>query len=214
MIKKNPEATAFFEPDALQSAPKKIPSAKAPPANRPSPAKAAVALTEEADSHTADASISPEVDARKALASDIARIRSIRKPFGTMMQKLARPKKPGYHTHWFSDEPGRVDEAKSNGWAHRLDKEGKPVKRVVGRGRDSMALYGYAMDLPMIFWEEDMQARHDAAQARLDEIKKTPFRSKPGQAKAADQGKFYSPTEAPVVQMSESLVRRSTPAAT
>lgn len=160
---------------------------------------------------TADALISPEItgDARKALAADIERIRKMRKPFGSMSQKLAYPQIPGYHIHWFSDEPGRVDEAENNGWAKVLDKTGKAVKRVVGRSRDGKALDGYLMKLPEIFWQEDMAARHDAAKARIDEIKRKPFRAKPGQAQRSDAGKFYDPHEdgSGVVQESTSLMR-------
>ena len=161
----------------------------------------------DASAPTADAQMSPEVD-RKTLAADIERIRSIRKPFGSMTQKLAYAPIPGYHIHWFSDDPGRVEEAENNGWAHVLDKKsGQPVKRIVGRGRDGRALDGFLMKLPQIFWDEDMAARHDAAQARIDEIKKAPFRAKPGQAQRSDAGMFYSPKEEGVVQVKEGPMR-------
>lgn len=156
---------------------------------------------------TADATFAEGApDERQQLIADTARIRSLRKPFGAFTQKLALDVRAGYKRHWFSDEPGRVDEAIGNGWAHVNDKEGKPVRRVVGRGRDGGAMYGYAMELPKVFWDEDMQAKNDAAQARIDEIKKNPFRAKPGQAKASDADKFYSAREEPV-QMTQTSVR-------
>lgn len=155
----------------------------------------ALAVDSDSSHLTADAGISTAQEERGNLKADIERIRSLRKPFGAFTQKLAYAARPGYHRHWFSDEPGRVDEAMSNGWAHVKDKEGKPVNRTVGRARDGGALKGFLMELPKVFWDEDMQARHDAAQARVDEIKKQPFRSKPGQATRADEGKFYSPKD-------------------
>lgn len=155
---------------------------------------------------TADAGLTTSADNRGSLQADIARIRAQRKPFGAFTQKLAYPARPGYHRHWFSDEPGRVDEAVSNGWAHVNDKEGKPVKRVVGRGRDSGAMFGFLMELPKVFWDEDMASKHDAAQARIDEIKKNPFRAKPGQAQKSDADKFYSAKDEPV-RMTQSSVR-------
>lgn len=158
------------------------------------------------DHMTADAGLTTSADNRGSLQADIARIRAQRKPFGAFTQKLAYPARPGYHRHWFSDEPGRVDEAVSNGWAHVSDKEGKPVKRVVGRGRDSGAMFGFLMELPKVFWDEDMASKHDAAQARIDEIKKNPFRAKPGQAQKSDADKFYSAKDEPV-RMSQSSVR-------
>lgn len=158
------------------------------------------------DHMTADAGLTTSADNRGSLQADITRIRAQRKPFGAFTQKLAYPARPGYHRHWFSDEPGRVDEAVSNGWAHVNDKEGKPVKRVVGRGRDSGAMFGFLMELPKVFWDEDMASKHDAAQARIDEIKKNPFRAKPGQAQKSDADKFYSAKDEPV-RMTQSSVR-------
>lgn len=155
---------------------------------------------------TADAAFVPEVSEREVLHADIARIRAQRKPFGAFTQKLAYDARSGYHRHWFNDEPGRVDEAVSNGWAHVQGKDDKSVKRVVGRARDGGPMYGYLLELPEIFWAEDMAAKHDAAQARIDEIKKNPFSAKPGQAQKSDAGKFYSPKDEPLT-MTQTNVR-------
>lgn len=146
---------------------------------------------------TADASLTAHGGGQSpsSLASDIARIRKIRKPFGAFTQKLALPERAGYHRHWFNDVAGRIDEAKASGWEHVKDQEGKPIKRVVGSGRDKGALYAFAMELPSVFWEEDQKAKHDEAQSKIDEIKKSPFRAAAGQAKKSDGGKFYSPQE-------------------
>ena len=160
-----------------------------------SPAVEALPVKAGAEALTADAGIAEQVDERVILRQDIERIRKLRKPFGAFTQKLALPERAGYHRHWFNDAPGRIDEAVANGWAHIKDKEGKPVSRIVGRGRDNGAMRAYAMELPKVFWEEDMAARHEVAKARVDDIKKSPFRSKSGQATKADQGKFYSPKE-------------------
>jgi hypothetical protein len=201
-------------PAAKAAAPKaKKPKTKASAAPAPGPRSALPHLetvrVDTQDEHmTADAGLTTRPDDRGDLQADIARIRAQRKPFGAFTQKLAYPARPGYHRHWFSDEPGRVDEAVSNGWAHVGDKDSKPVKRVVGRGREGGAMYGFLMELPKVFWDEDMQAKHDAAQARIDEIKKSPFRAKPGQAQKSDQDKFYSAREEPV-QMTQSVVRSS-----
>ena len=149
------------------------------------------------DKVTADVSLLAKVqpEDRASYAAEVERIRKIRKPFGAQTQKLALPERPGYKRHWFNDVAGRVDEAESNGWAHLKDKDSKPLKRVVGTGRDNKALHAYAMELPKVFWDEDMAARHAAAQARIDEIKTSPIRSKSGQAQKSDTNKFYSPHE-------------------
>lgn len=148
---------------------------------------------------TADVSLLPEAqrasDDRKTLVEVVARIRQMRKPFGAQTQKLALPKRPGYHRHWFNDVGGRVDEAKESGWAHINGQDGKPLKRAVGTGRDNGVLNAYAMELPEVFWQEDMDARHTEAQSKMDAIKESPARAKPGQASKADVGKFYNPME-------------------
>lgn len=166
----------------------------------------AVAVDGEDPDLSADAGLIPGLSEREILAADIARIRATRKPFGAFTQKLAYAQRPGYYRHWFNDEPGRVDEAANNGWAHVKNKQDQPEKRVVGRGRDGGAMYGFLMELPKVFWEEDMQARFDAATARIDEIKKNPIRAKPGQAERSDAGKFYSPKDE-MLTVSESVVR-------
>lgn len=150
------------------------------------------------ESLSADADISEHAhstDNRASLLEDIARIRQIRQPFGAFTQKLALPVRSGYHRHWFNDVAGRIDEAEAGGWKHIKGKDGKPIRRVVGTGRDNGALYAFAMELPEVFWEEDMQARNEAAASKMDELKKSPFRAPAGTAKASDKGKFYSPTE-------------------
>lgn len=200
----NPEAANDPKPKA-----KRGPKPKAQTAQH---GHAAVHTSSAANAPTADAKIAPELQERQLLKADIERIRKIRKPFGSMTQKLALPGINGYHQHWFNDDPGRVEEATANGWAHVMGKDGKPVKRVVGRGRDSAALYAYAMKLPIIFWQEDLNARHDAAQARIDEVRKKPFRAKPGQAEKSDAGKFYSPNEdGEVVHMKTTRARIPNP---
>ncbi len=148
-----------------------------------------VSVQEEAAPVTADV-----VDERQAYNDEVARIRKSRKPLGSFTQKLAYATRPGYHRHWFNDIPGRIDEAKISGWANVSDK-GQPVKRVVGTGRDKGALYAYLMEIPSVFWDEDMAAQFERAQAPIDAIKSSPVQAKAGQSKAQDNEKFYSPRE-------------------
>lgn len=178
---------------------------RVPPAEPVSALAAQVSASE--PSVTADATLSREVvesvpqaglTEREQLAADIERIRKIRKPFGAYTQKLALPKRPGYHRHWFNDSPGRVEEALQAGWMHIQGKDKTPLKRVVGTARDGGPLYAYAMELPEVFWEEDVAARDERARAPLDAIKRSPFPARPGAAKPSDSGKFYSPEEEPV----------------
>lgn len=129
------------------------------------------------------------------LDAEIARIRQIRKPLGAFSQKLALARRPGYHRHWFNDVAGRIEEASANGWAHVKGRDGKPLARCVGTGRDKGSLYAFAMELPEVFWQEDQDARNQAATDKIDSLKKSPFRAEPGAAKPSDKGKFYDPSE-------------------
>lgn len=131
------------------------------------------------------------------LAAEIERIRQFRKPIGNYAQKLALPKRNGYHRHWFNDTAGRVGEAEANGWTHVKDKDGRNISRCVGTGRDKGALYAFAMEIPEVFWLEDLAARNQAATDKVDALKASPFQSRAGEAKPADKGKFYDPIEAP-----------------
>lgn len=171
-------------------------AARAPRAPQPEiePVKIDVAI----EGVTGDAEIALNATAHEGetLEQTIARIRQIRQPFGAMSQKLALPTRSGYHRHWFNDTAGRVDEASASGWAHISNpRDGNPLKRVVGSGRDNGALYAYAMEIPSVFWDEMMDDRHERAQAKIDSIKKNPFAAKAGQAKPSDRGKFYDPHE-------------------
>ncbi len=136
-----------------------------------------------------------EVDRYNA---DVERVRKLRKPksaFGSLQQKLALDKRSGYHRHWFNDIPGRIDEARASGWTHIEDSDGRPVKRVVGQGRDRGGLYAYAMELPEIFWLEDVASQEELARRPLEAIKGNPVQAKAGQSKPEDSSKFYSPRE-------------------
>lgn len=129
------------------------------------------------------------------LAAEIARIRKFRKPVGALNQKLALPERSGYKRHWFNDVAGRIGEAEANGWRHVQDKDGKSISRAVGTGRDKGALYAFAMEIPLVFWQEDQDAKHKLAADTLAGLKASPFKSAPGVAKPSDKGKFYDPEE-------------------
>jgi hypothetical protein len=161
----------------------------------------AVDLHEESDhSQSADVEVlaaveeKPNPGAEETYEQQIARIREMRRPLGEFHLKLDIEKRRGYHTHWFNDAGARIDEAVAAGWAFRT-RDGQRVRRAVGVGRDRGVLYAYAMDLPIVFWQEDMAARHKQATEKMESLKSAPFRARPGAAKPSDSGKFYSPVE-------------------
>lgn len=85
--------------------------------------------------------------------------RATRKPFGGFEQRLSFPKRPGYHSHWFNDEPGRLERAGLAGYEHRKDAAGRTVSTVVGISRGGGALTAYLMDIPIEWYAEDMAAQ-------------------------------------------------------
>ena len=180
---------------ANRAARKAAEAAAYPP--QPSVAEQAIPVQEAVSADVSLVQDAPEVMPQEpnSYAQEIERIRKVRKPFGAFRQKLALPVRPQYHRHWFNDVPGRVDEAIAGGWTHVTDSEGKPIRRVVGTGRDKGALYAYAMELPLIFWEEDQAAKLERAKSAVAAIKASPFRAQQGSSQKADQGKFYSPAE-------------------
>lgn len=91
----------------------------------------------------------------------------VRKPFGSMAQKLAAPKREGYHRHWFNDVLDRIQQAKDAGYQH-VTEEGskKPMKRVVGTAKGGGPLVAYLMEIPEEWFRQDMAA----GQKVVDEI--------------------------------------------
>ena len=190
------------KPESIYQPPSEAGPAKRKPGRPPKSASAVAAesAVEVVPGITADAALAPNAAPQEGetLEQAIERIRKVRQPFGgAMQQKLALPKRTGYHRHWFNDVAGRIDEKSASGWAHIINpRDGKPLRRVVGSGRDGKALEAYAMELPEVFWQEEMVARHAEAEARVEGIKKRPAMAQQGQAQASDAGKFYSPNDA------------------
>ena len=201
------------------AAPAAAPPPAATPAAAPAPVAAEVIAQHKAESVQVEGAITgdislmlPAEDTLDPLAyqAEIERIRGLRKPFGTFTQKLALPVRRGYKRHWFNAVPGRIEQKLAEGWAFVTDRESKPIKRVVGTGRDNNALVGYAMEIPEVFWLEQQGSEHKIAQAKMDDIATNPVRAKPGTTKKADAGKFYSPTEEGMVRIQEDPVPTST----
>lgn len=144
----------------------------------------------------------------EAYQREVERIRKTRKTPGAFSQKLALEQRRGYKRHWFNDTPGRIEEKLREGWAHVKDREGRVVKRVVGGGRNNAELIGFAMEIPVLIWEEVQASYHREAQARIDDIRKNPVRAPSGTTHKSDQNKFYSPREE-MVRIIEDPVPRS-----
>lgn len=96
----------------------------------------------------------------------------VRKPFGAREAKLKFPDRPGYHRHWFNDEPGRIIRAQEAGYEQVIDpRTGKPVCNVVGIGRGGGALTAFLMEIPEEWYREDMAAQDGAVLDLLGQIK-------------------------------------------
>ena len=125
-----------------------------------------------------------------------------RKPFGSQVQKLAFPPRPGYHRHWFNEEPGRIPQALENGYAHVIDKATqKPVTRVVNKG----GMQAFLMEIPQEWFEDDMAAQQKAVNDKEDTIKR-------GQVEAADprerDSRFTNTAQGRKIDIRSTMARR------
>jgi hypothetical protein len=88
-------------------------------------------------------------------------------PFGASQQKLSYPPRPGFHRHWFRDDPGRVERAKAAGYDHVQDPlTGQPVSRLGGVAEGGGGLGMYLMEQPQHWHDEDVAL----GQKPVDEI--------------------------------------------
>lgn len=90
-----------------------------------------------------------------------------RKPFGSQVQKLAYPPRPGFHRHWFNDTPGRIARAMEAGYKHVQDRDGKNVARIVGVAQQGGGQNAFLMEVPEQWWRQD-QSLKDKARDEID----------------------------------------------
>lgn len=127
----------------------------------------------------------PEPDA--ALNAPNILPQRVRKPFGSHVQKLAYPKREGYHRHWFNDKPGRIMSALDAGYEHVLDPAtGQKVSRPVGVSDDGSALIAYIMEIPEEWYKEDMAAQ----QAEIDSREHAMRHGADGEGQPGKDGRY------------------------
>ncbi len=130
--------------------------------------------------------------------------RQNRKPFGSTDQKLAWPLRPGYHNHWFNDDPGRIYQAKEAGYDHVQDHRGVPVSRVVGVAQGGEPLLAYLMEIPQEWWEEDMANHQKIVDEKMSAIK----RGHVSQRDPKDSHSFYAGSDKGQIEIRDSFSRR------
>lgn len=112
------------------------------------------------------APLAPSPVANGQTAADGPTLSSVRKPFGSHVQKLAYPEREGFHRHWFNDIPGRIARALEAGYAHVQSRDGKNVARVVGVAEAGGGLTAFLMEIPLEWYRADQKIKDD----RRDEI--------------------------------------------
>lgn len=117
--------------------------------------------------------------------------RRTRVPFGATQQKLSYPPRPGFHRHWFRDDPGRVERAKQAGYDHVQDPStGQPVTRLGGVAEGGGGLDMYLMEQPQHWHDEDVAA----GQKPVDEIDRAIKHGAIGREKAGGEAETrYQP---------------------
>lgn len=115
--------------------------------------------------------------------------KSNRKPFGSLQQKLARPRREGFRQHWFNDVAGRISRAQEAGYEHVKDRDGKIVCETVGVAEAGGPLKAYLMEIPQEWYQEDMAAQQAENDERMAAIKNP--RAGIKDADPRDHDKFY-----------------------
>jgi|SRR5262245_10965870 len=115
---------------------------------------------------------------------ELEKRRRNRKPFGSLEQKLQFPDRPGYHRHWFNDDPGRLARAEEAGYSQVNDEHGKPVHCVVGISRGGGPLTAYLREIPLQWYQDDMAAQENVVLELMRQIKRGEF-ERPGGADGA-----------------------------
>ncbi len=110
------------------------------------------------------ANVQPETTVEGA--ADAPATRPVRKPFGALEQKLNYPSRPGFHRHWFNDQPGRVQRAQEAGYDHVKGDDGKNVSRIVGSAEGGGPLHGYLMEIPEEWYKADMASQQEQVDAK------------------------------------------------
>lgn len=113
--------------------------------------------------------------------------------FGAMRQKLTIEPIPGYVQAWINDIPGRIDEAKECGYSHVLDKDKKPIYRVVGTLKSGGEMRGYRMKIPKIWYDEN---KAEEQEIHVDRVERDIYEGISGRMVAGQQG-AYVPTHGP-----------------
>lgn len=117
----------------------------------------------------------------------------VRKPFAEREMRLTAPQRPGFHRHWFNDEPGRIVAMQERGYKI-VSVDGKPMKRVVGVSARGDGQVGILMEIPIQWWLEDQRAQQKTA----DETEATIRRN---EIAASDGSNRYIPRDGITVQV-------------
>lgn len=144
------------------------PNPLSPVANLPPIPQAAPAPAAAAPEHAPALPIPAELPANVTIGPDgeILIDGRPRRAFGSQTQYLDNTQRPGYHRHWFNDSPGRIQMAKEAGYNHVMDRDGKPMARVVGTREGGGEITAYRMEIPVEWFDQDKALIHQ----RVDEI--------------------------------------------
>ena len=99
-----------------------------------------------------------------------------RVPFGVREQRMSWPPIPGFHLHWFNDEPGRIRRAEAAGY-QPVTAQGRPVTQIVGTDRSGKPLAAFLMKIPEAYFTEDMAAIEHEQQQILGAIRGGKFQA-------------------------------------
>lgn len=111
-----------------------------------------------------------------------------RRTFGGMEQTMARPARPGFHRHWFNDEPGRIEQARAAGYTQVLLPNGQPDAIVVDKQQGKKA---YLHEVPLSWYKADMAAQQKLPDEKERAIQTGNAPGEDGSAPGLESGKTY-----------------------
>jgi hypothetical protein len=114
----------------------------------------------------ANAEIEPQTEPVLDLVGPVTA--ETRRPLGKIKPRLDNSPPPaGFHARWINDAENRLHDARMSGYEFMKDREGRPMKQVVGVKRIGGPLVAYRMMIPIEWYAAD-RAKFEEARRSVE----------------------------------------------
>ena len=115
----------------------------------------------------------------ETLEEKVARLRSERRPIGTLERNWSCSENDGYHYRVFNDnwmaKPANIQRAKEIGYEFVHSKDEKQKPKVVGVNDDGTPVRGYLMRIPKEIYDEDQMVKQKTVDKVDEQIRAGKF---------------------------------------